>query len=104
MTRLENVEGVTEIVMHPIAYTKCQIGQDWFLNQFEVHFIPGKFYPDYMEIDSYVNSYIEGKELNIEQASKLLYDQLKLYEPKAVKVIDHVRNCKTHFNVDVTIE
>lgn len=104
MNHIPNKEKVTEIVMHPTAYTKCEIGQDWFLNRFEVHFLPNDSYPDYMEVNAFIQNNIEGKEMNIEAAAYTLYDFLKKeYAPKEVWVIDHIRDCKTHFDVDVTI-
>lgn len=105
MHRLQNNEKVTEIVMRPFAYTKCQIGQDWFKNDFEAVFIPGDYYPDYMEVEKYIQENIEGKELNIEQAARTLYDFLySEYKPRRLRVTDYIRDCKTHFDVDVTIE
>lgn len=103
MNRIKNVEAVQTITLFPTAYTKCQIGQDWFLNEFEVRFIPDKYYPDYMEVDAFIQENIEGKEMNIEKAVKTLKDFLLKYEPVRVDITDHIRKCKTHFNVDVTV-
>lgn len=103
--RLGNIERVTRIVMHPTAFVKCQIGQDWYKCEFEVELVPSGYYPDYMEVASFVQSNIDGKELNIEQAAKVLRDFLKEnYEPKALSVCNHIRGCKTHFDVDVYVE
>lgn len=104
MTKLENTEGVTMIAMHPTAFTKCKIGQDWYKCAFDVFFTPGRCYPDYMEVNAYIMEYIDGKELNIEEAARMLYDHLLNYDPKALKVVNHITGCKTHFDVDVTIE
>lgn len=104
MNMIENKENVTNIVMYPVAFTKCKIGQDWYKCGFEVHFVPGECYPDYMEVSSFVCSEIDGHELNIEEAAKILYDFLKKYSPLQLKVTNHITGCKTHFNVDVTIE
>lgn len=104
MTKLENKENVREIIMYPTAYTKCQIGQDWFMNRFEVHFFPNKCYPDYMEVANFIQENIEGKELNIEQAAEVIRNFLESeYNPKKVTVINHIRECRTHFDVDVII-
>lgn len=103
--RLGNVEKVSRIVMHPAAFVKCQIGQDWYKCEFEVTFIPSGYYPDYMEVAKYVEDHIDGQELNIEQAAKMLHDFLKeAYDPKAVTVCNHIKGCKTHFDVDVYVE
>lgn len=104
MTKIPNNEQVAMIVMKPRAYTKCQIGQDWFLNCFKVLFKPNKCYPDYMEVQSYISKNIEGKEMNIEVAAYALKKYLEQYEPLSVVVIDHITNCNTHFDVDVIIK
>lgn len=103
MTKIFNQEQVTNIIMRPHACVKCQIGQDWYPCEFEVKFEPSDYYPDYMEIEQFVKDEIDGHELNIEQAAKRLYDFLINYEPRHLIVINHVQNCKTHFNVDVQI-
>lgn len=104
MKRLGNIENVKKIVMRPTACVKCQLGQDWYKCDFEVEFEPAGYYPDYMEVEKFVENYIDGKDLNIEQAARLLCDFLKeAYEPKNVTVCNHVRGCKTHFDVDVTV-
>lgn len=98
-----NKEEVTHIKMKPTACVKCQIGQDWYQSIFEVDFFPDKYYPDYMEICQFIREEIDGKELNIEEAAKLLLDFLRKYEPSYVSVINHVTDCKTHFDVDVEV-
>lgn len=103
MKRLENIELIKCIVMKPTACVKCQIGQDWFQCDFEVRFVPDKYYPDYMEVQDFIMQEIDGKELNIEQAVKILYDYLIKYEPKELIITNHVCGCKTHFDVDVII-
>ena len=103
--RLGNNEGVKKIIMHPTACVKCQIGQDWYKCEFEVTFIPSGYYPDYMEVGKFVEEHIDGQELNIEQAAKMLCDFLNVaYEPKEITVCNHIRGCKTHFDVDVYVE
>lgn len=103
MTGIANKEKVTAITMWPDAYVKCGIGQDWYKCEFEVTFIPGSCYPDYMKIREYIMASIDGHELNIEEAARLLYDHLMLYAPEGLKVINHVTNCRTHFDVDIEI-
>ena len=105
VTKIENIEKVTTIVMNPVAFVKCQIGQDWYKCDFEVTFIPNTYYPDYMEVSKFVEENIDGQELNIEQAAKILHDFLEeTYEPESVMVCNHIRGCKTHFDVDVYVE
>ena len=80
---LLNKENVSQIVMRPTAITKCKIGQDWFKSDFECLFTPGDYYPDYMEVDKFIMDIIDGQELNIEEAARLLYDFLMEYQPKS---------------------
>ena len=47
---IDNIEGVSKIVMKPTAFVQCKIGQDWYKCEFEVVFVPDKTYPDYMEV------------------------------------------------------
>lgn len=103
MMRIENRENVTEIIMKPTAHVKCKIGQDWYKCEFNVQFVPGDCYPDYMEINDFVMKHIDGHELNIEEAAKVLRDKLLEYNPKDLKVTNCIKGCKTHFDVDVTI-
>lgn len=103
MKKLENKEKVTEITIRPKAYTKCQIGQDWFMNDLEIIFYPGRYYPDYMEVDSFIDQNIEGQEMNIEHVARAVFDFMMQYDPAGLKVINHIRNCKTHSDVDVII-
>lgn len=103
MNKLSNIEKVHEIIMKPTACVKCQIGQDWYQCHFEAIFIPGEYYPDYMEVQDYIMREIDGKELNIEQAAIMLKEYLLKYEPQEVKIINHITGCKSHFDVDVTV-
>jgi hypothetical protein len=104
MNKIPNIEGVKEIHMRPFAFTKCRIGQDLFLNKLEAVFYPREFYPDYMEVEAFVQKNIEGKEMNIEEAASCLLQFLKLYDPARVIVFNRVEMCKTHFPVEVIVE
>ena len=102
MTRIKNTQGISLIIMRPTAYTKCVIGQDWYKNELEISFVPNDVYPDYMEVDSYIMGSIDGAELNIEDVVNTIFNfLLEKYQPKDLEVADHIRGCKTHFNVDV---
>ena len=104
LTKIENKEFVTSIVMRPNAICKCKIGQDWYKCNFTIWFVPSDCYPDYMEVNDFVMKEIDGKELNIEEAARILFDKLKELSPKYLRVENHVVGCKTHFDVDVVIE
>ena len=104
MTKIPNVEHVAEIIMHPTACVKCQIGQDWYKIDFTIYFDPDKSYPDYMEVQAYIMEHIDGNELNIEQAVRMLYDHMQMYAPKSLEVTADVSQNKVHFDVTVTIK
>lgn len=102
MTCLKNKQGINKITMMPVAYTKCVIGQDWYRNELEIIFIPADVYPDYMEVNEWIMKEIDGEELNIEDVVAMIYDFLvDEYHPVSVEVKDHIRGCKTHFDVIV---
>lgn len=103
MNKIPNKEHVAYIIMRPTAYTKCKIGQDWYKCEFEARFTPGSCYPDYIEVNKFVMDEIDGKELNIEEAARILYDHLMDYNPQELEVVNHIKGCKTHFDVDVLI-
>lgn len=102
MNKINNTESINKIVMKPQATCLCQIGQDWYLNNFTVEFYPNDYYPDYMEVEAWINKNIEGRELNIEHAVNLLYNFLNEYSPAALRVTSTVTDCKTHFDVVVS--
>lgn len=104
MFKIENKQHVAEIIMKPIAYTKCEIGQDWYKNEFRIQFVPSECYPDYIEVNAFIMEKIDGQTLNIEDAAKRIYDFLHQYDPAWLVVTDYIRGCKTHFDVEVTIE
>lgn len=104
VTRIPNVERVARITMNAHALVKCEIGQDWYNCYLEAEFVPGEYYPDYMQVDEFVMHEIDGQEKNIEVVARELYDFLAQFCPKSLKVVNHVRGCKTHSDVDVVIE
>lgn len=102
MNQINNVQGITKIIMSPIAYTKCKLGQDWYENKLTVEFIPDSYYPDYTEVTNWLMKNIDGQELNIEDVVDNLYQFLSVnYCPKHLKITDCITNCKTHFDVIV---
>lgn len=101
-TKIKNTQKISFIEMHPIAFTKCQIGQDWYKNKLSITFIPRDVYPDYMDIDKWIREKIDGHELNIEDVVSAIYDFIRdEYNPKDISVRDDVSGCKTHFDVTV---
>lgn len=105
MNKIKNKEGITSITMYPTAYTLCEIGQDWYKSNLEIIMEPNEVYPDYMEVKDFISENIDGKVMNIETVIEKIYDHLmNEYEPTSLKVINHVRGCRTHFDVDVVKE
>lgn len=103
MERLSNDQGIQKIIMKPIAYTKCVIGKDWYKNELEIVFIPDDCYPDYMEVEAWIEENVDGKELNIEDVVNTIHSFLvETYKPIEVEVTDHIKGCRTHFDVIVT--
>ena len=99
---IENKENITEIIMKPFAECLCVIGKDWYHIQFEVHFTPVEYYPDYMTVAKYIGNNISGKEMNIETAVDTLGKMLKTtYNPSLLTVKGIVDKVVTHFPVEV---
>lgn len=104
MNKILNTEKITKIVMHPTACVKCKLGQDWAEHRFDITFVPREYYPDYAEVQDYIMRNIDGKELNIEQAIQNIYIFLTQYNPAQIVITDSVSRCKTHFDVEATLE
>ena len=99
---IPNKENITKIIMKPSAECLCAIGKDWYHIQFEVHFTPVEYYPDYMTVAKYISDNISGKEMNIETAIDTLGKMLKTtYNPSLLTVKGIVNNVVTHFPVEV---
>lgn len=100
-----NNENVVEIKMFPTAHCFCHLGQDWYSLPIEITFIPNKYYPDYMDVQKWVEENVNGKELNIEQALANIAAYLKSeYSPYDVTVIGDATDAITHFPVRVTVK
>lgn len=102
MNKIKNTQNIEKITMHPTAYTICELGGDHYLNELEIIFFPNEYYPDYTEIQEWAMKNIDGKVMNIEDVVEAFHKFLsETYEPHQVRVIDRVRNCRTHFDVEV---
>lgn len=101
--KLENRQGITNIVMKPKAICFCPLGDDWYTNEFEVTFVPNLYFPDYCDIESFLNKEIRGKSMIIENAVNALYEYLEAnYEPKELTVTSYVNDVTSHSPVVVT--
>lgn len=102
---IENTQEITMIIMKPTAITKCQIGQDWYKNELEITMLPDETYPDYMKVQGWVMTNIDGKELNIEDVVEKVFRYVsETYKPKQLRVTDNVTGNKVHFDVVVIKE
>lgn len=103
--KIRNNEGISKIVMKPFAECLCAIGRDWYHIEFEVTFMPSKYYPDYMDISKFISDNISGKEMNIETAVDVLGTMInKDYQPHMLTVKGIVNKVVTHFPVEVVKE
>lgn len=102
---IKNTQKITQIIMKPFADCLCAIGHDWYHIDFEVTFVPGDYYPDYMTVSKFISKDINGFELNIEDAVITLGDMLKTkYSPKQLTVRAIINQSTTHFPVEVIKE
>lgn len=102
MDKLENKQGIKLIIMKPIAFTKCVIGDDWYKNKIKITFYPDSTYPDYIQVSEWIMNNIDGKSLNIEEVVDMIYKMIETeYAPKALEVTNEITGCKTHFDVTV---
>lgn len=103
--KIENVQGITNIVMKPRAVCFCPLGDDWYTNEFKITFVPDKFYPDYCDIEKFLNDEVRGKILIIEDAVCKVHKHIKeTYEPKNLIVTSFVNDVTSHSPVMVTKE
>jgi len=102
MNKIKNTQKINKIIMKPMAYTKCAIGQDWYKNELEIVFVPALCYPDYIEVNEWIMEHIDGKELNIEDVIDYIYKFLtEEYQPQSLTIKNNIAGCKTHFDVIV---
>lgn len=102
MNRIKNEQKIKVIKMFPDAYTRCELGGDFYKNELEVIFEPDSCYPDYTEVQEWIMSNIDGKDMNIEDVVNEVYKFLTSeYKPKSLKIINRIADCRTHFDVIV---
>ena len=102
MNKIKNEQRIKKIRMFPDAYTRCELGGDFYKNQMEIEFTPDEFYPDYTEVQNWIMENIDGKTLNIEDVVGEIYSFLDYgYSPEELHIINRVSNCRTHFDVIV---
>lgn len=84
---IQNVYGNIKISIELQSKNYCNLGKDWYTNNFEVEMIAGEVAPNYCDVDDFVHSVINGKSMIIEEAVKTLFDHMRdEYEPKRLTV------------------
>ena len=102
--KLENKQGITNITFKPKAVCFCPLGDDWYTNEFEIFMSVGEWFPDYCDIEKYLNENIRGKSLIIEDATRSLYNHINAeYKPGFLEVISRVNDAASHSPVEVKI-
>lgn len=102
MTKIKNTQDIKKIIMKPKAYTVCDIGGDMYKSELTIVFVPDLYYPDYMEIQRWIQENVDGKRLNIEDVVQVIYKLLiDEYDPVHVEITNSIKGCSTHFDVEV---
>ena len=100
----ENTQHITKIIIKPYAVCFCPLGNDWYTNNYEIVFTPGKYYPDYCDIEVFLDKRIRGQSLIIEDTLQLIYEWMqKEYAPERLIITAKVNNANSHSPVEVTI-
>lgn len=101
--KLTNEQGINNIVMQPKAICFCPLGDDWYTNEFEINMDVRNYFPDYCDIEKFLNEKVRGKALIIEDAVKIVYDYIyDEYEPANLEVISYINDVTSHSPVVVT--
>jgi len=99
----ENTQHIRKITMMPKAVCFCPLGDDWYTNEFTVEMRVGEWYPDYCDVEKFLNENIRGKALIIEDAVRILYDYFCEYQPHRLHVTSNVYDAASHSPVEVSI-
>ena len=91
----KNEQKITKIVMHGVSHNFCPLGQANYTNRFTMEFYPDDLIADYLEVEEFIKSEINDKDLIIEDAISLLFNYLvETFEPKGLKVSSLVLDAK----------
>lgn len=99
---IENKQGITSITFEKQVQAYCPMGNDYYTASVRVVMIPGKQIMDYCETDTFIKS-LGGKSLIIEDLVNEIYENVKQYNPKHLKVSAKAES-NSHFPVIVTKE
>ena len=99
---IENVKKISSIRIESEAKCYCPLGQDWYTNHFTIDFEPDQYFPDYCQVDKWIDENINGKHMIIEDAVDMLHAYLKdTCMPYTCVVTSYVNDAK-HSTVTVT--
>lgn len=100
-----NKQKITSITFKPKAYCYCPLGDDWYTNELEIYIGVGDLFPDYCDIEKYLNGEIRGKSLIIEDVIAKVYEYIETtYKPLYLSVSSHIQDAISHSEVYVTKE
>lgn len=103
--KIENKQGISMIILKPKAHCYCPLGDDWYTNELEINIQVDKYFPDYCDVEKYLNENIRGKSLIIEDVVDMIYEYIKTeYQPKDLEVKSYVNDVTSHSPVIVIKE
>lgn len=101
--KLENKQGINTITMKPRAVCFCPLGDDWYTNEFLISIDVADYYPDYCDIEKFLNEKVRGKSLIIEDAVEIVYDYIaEELNPDWIEVTSCVNDVTSHSPVVVS--
>lgn len=100
--KITNEQKIKQIIMKPKAICFCPLGDDWYTNEFEIIMYPDKYFPDYCDLEKFLNETVRGKSLIIEDAVEKVYKYLNdTYKPYELEVTSRVNDVTSHSPVEV---
>lgn len=99
---IENTQKITRITFEQKVQAYCPMGGDFYTADVRVVMVPDKEIMDYCETDKFIKS-LGGKSLIIEDLVNEVFENIKQYKPKYLKVSASAES-NVHFPVIVTKE
>ena len=99
--KIENTQGISNIVIKTKTHNFCPIGKDWYTCNLNIAIAPEKLIPDYIDVDKYIATVIDKKELIIEDVVAQIFEHIKeTYHPINIHITASVDDA-THSAVIV---
>lgn len=99
---IQNTQKITRITFERQVQAYCPMGEDYYTANIHVVMEPDNEIMDYCETDKFIKD-LGGKSLIIEDLVNAVYDNVKQYKPKHLKVSAKAES-NVHFPVIVTKE